>query len=286
VPLAPTPFTALVGCRVPIQQAAMGGVTTPALAAAVAGAGALGMLSGTGMSPAAIAADVEAASGSGVVGVGFLMPFLDRGAVEAAAPAARVVECFYGAPDATLVDAIRAGGALAAWQVGSADEAAAAVDAGCDLVVVQGIEAGGHVRGTVPLVPLLDAVRARVTVPLVAAGGIGDGVRVGTRFLAATEADVHPAYRDALFAAGAEDTELTTAFSLAWPDAPHRVLRSCVTAPGADPSTRSPMPPTQTFAGTVADAALYAGTSVAAVHRVQPAAAIVDELVRDAAAVR
>jgi len=80
-------------------------------------------------------------------------------------------------------------------------------------------------------------------VPVLAAGGIGtgramaaalaagaDGVRVGTRFVAATEAAAHPEYVAALIASQAEDTIYTTAFSRSWPDAPHRVLRSCVKA--------------------------------------------------------
>ena len=84
---------------------------------------------------------------------------------------------------------------------------------------------------------VLDAV----DVPVVAAGGIGnartaaaalaagaDAVRVGTRFVATQEADTHPDYADALVRARAEDTVLTEAFSVMWPDAPHRVLRSCV----------------------------------------------------------
>ncbi|MGH2799044.1 MAG: nitronate monooxygenase [Thermoleophilaceae bacterium] len=66
-------------------------------------------------------------------------------------------------------------GALAAWQVGSAEEATAAVRAGCDFIVVQGREAGGHLRGTAPLLSLLEQVRGEVDVPVVAAGGIGSG---------------------------------------------------------------------------------------------------------------
>ena len=69
------------------------------------------------------------------------------------------------------------GGALAGWQVGSTDEARAAADAGCDLVVAQGVEAGGHVRGTTGLLALLEEVRAAVDVPVVAAGGIATGPR-------------------------------------------------------------------------------------------------------------
>jgi NAD(P)H-dependent flavin oxidoreductase YrpB (nitropropane dioxygenase family) len=57
-----------------------------------------------------------------------------------------------------------------------------------------------------------------------------DGVRVGTRFVGAVESDAHPKYVNALIAARAQDTIYTEAFSTGWPDAPHRVLRSCVKA--------------------------------------------------------
>jgi hypothetical protein len=59
------------------------------------------------------------------------------------------VEFFYGEPDATLVERVHGEGAVAGWQVGSLAEALAAEDAGCDFVVAQGVEAGGHVRGRV-----------------------------------------------------------------------------------------------------------------------------------------
>src|SRR5512140_802701 len=144
-----TPFTRLVGCRAPIQLAAMPGIASPALAAAVAEAGGLGMIGAAGL-PAAVLAASLADLGQrtrGVFGVNFLMPFLDRDVVPLAASAARIVEFFYGEPDPALVDVVHAGGALASWQVGSCEEAVAAASAGCDLVVAQGTEAGGHVRG-------------------------------------------------------------------------------------------------------------------------------------------
>jgi NAD(P)H-dependent flavin oxidoreductase YrpB (nitropropane dioxygenase family) len=163
-------------------------------------------------------------------------------------------------------------------------------------VVVQGHEAGGHVRGTTPLLPLLEEVRTRVDLPLVAAGGIGSGaqvaaalragadaVRIGTRLVATLEADAHPAYVEALVDADARDTVLTEAFAMGWPAAPHRVLRHCVGASDADAARRSPLPPTRGFAGDVASAALYAGTSVEHVTTIAPASAVIDELVRDAA---
>ncbi|MCB1269081.1 MAG: nitronate monooxygenase [Microthrixaceae bacterium] len=294
-PGSPARFTGLVGCRVAIQLAAMGAVSTPALAGAVAGAGGLGMLSGTALPPDELdrqlsSAVAAAAGGGGVVGVGFLMPFLDVTPFEAAAGAAPLVECFYGDPDADLAQRAHDAGALLSWQVGSLDEALRAVDAGCDLVVLQGTEAGGHVRGASGLVDLVSTARPRLEVPVVAAGGIGtparaaellaagaDAVRVGTRFLAATEADVHPGYLAALVAADGDDTTITEAFSGGWPNAPHRVLTSCVTASDADPVTRSVICPTRGFTGDITSAALYAGRSVGAVTGETTAAAIVEE---------
>ena len=203
-----TAFTRLVGCSVPLQQAGMGGAATPELAAAVSAAGGLGMVS-LPMVPAEEVAATVAALANGTtepVGINFLIPFLDVAAVEAAAPHCRVVEFFYGDPQAGLVGRVHEAGALADWQVGSADEAKAAVQAGCDFVVAQGTEAGGHIRGTTGLPALLDEVLAAVEVPVLAAGGIGsaramaaalaagaDGVRVGTRFVATAESGSHPA---------------------------------------------------------------------------------------------
>ena len=309
-----TRFTALVGCAIPIQQAGMGNARRE-LAAAVARAGALGTLGGVMQPAALLAEELEAtiAEGGGPIAVNFLMPFLDREAVEAVAGRARVVEFFYGDPDPGLVRAVRGAGALAAWQVGSAEEAKAAADAGCDFVIAQGVEAGGHVRGTTALLPLLDQVLDVVEVPVVAAGGVGtargmaaaiaagaDAVRVGTRFLAAEEADVHPTYANALIEAGPGDTVLTEAFSVMWPDAPHRVLRASVEAAEKLPDgpvawtrvgdAEMPVPrfgvmcATRETRGHVEAMALYAGESVERIASVEPAGAIVAELVRGAEA--
>ena len=239
----PEAFTGLVGCRVPLQQAGMGGVTTPALAAAVAREGGLGMIAAAGMAADDVVAQMTAArdsAGDGAcIGVNFLMPFLDEEVLEQAAEAANLVEFFYGDPRVDIVDRAHRFGAIAAWQVGSVEEAEEAAGAGCDVIVVQGREAGGHVRGQTSLLPFVEAVRARIDRPIVAAGGIGSGramaaafragadaVRIGTRLVATTEADVHPAYADALVDASNDDTVLTETFAMGWPKAPHRVLRS------------------------------------------------------------
>jgi len=89
-----TAFTDLVGCQVPIQQAGMGGVATPELAAAVADAGGLGMVSMVLQPADAVAAGLYALAKQtrGEVGINFLMPLLDPEAVDAAASRVRVVE--------------------------------------------------------------------------------------------------------------------------------------------------------------------------------------------------
>jgi NAD(P)H-dependent flavin oxidoreductase YrpB (nitropropane dioxygenase family) len=179
-----TRFTELVGCTVPIQQAGMGGASPPELAAAVSEAGALGMVctARPGLSVATLGRLLETTRGltDKPFGVNFLVPptFLERldlQCVEIAARSARVVEFFYGEPDRRLVDMTHAAGALAFWQVGSKAEAIAAAEAGCDLVIAQGVEAGGHVRGTTAMLSLLRDVVDAVDVPVLAAGGIGTG---------------------------------------------------------------------------------------------------------------
>lgn len=299
-----TTFAELVGCRLPIQLASLGGIGTPALAAAVSEAGGLGMIPSPTSAPEAVELVRAArATTSRPMGVGFLCPFVAREAVEAAASSADVVEFFYGDPDAALVALAGSGGARTGWQTGSAAEARAAVAAGCDYVVIQGIEAGGHVRGTQPLDDALAEVVAAVDVPVVAAGGIGtaarvrevlavgaSAVRVGTRFIVAEEANAHRSYVSALIAASSGDTVLTEAFGNGWPDAPHRVLRSAVeaaTVHGDDVVARigtreiprfAPIPPMAAAEGSIEAMALYAGESVDAVTCVQPAAEIVAEL--------
>ena len=308
-----TSFTKLVGVSAPIQLASMPGIATPELVAAVADAGGLGMVGAPLMSAPVLEAVLERLSErtQGAFGVNFLIPFLDPACVPIAARRARVVEFFYGEPDADLVERARKCGALVSWQVGSVAEAAEAERAGCDFIVVQGTEAGGHVRGETSLLPLLSQILDVARVPVVAAGGIATArslagvlacgcgaARIGTRFVAAAESGAHPSYVEALLAASAADTCLTEAFSGLWPNAPHRVLRSAIAAAEAltediigearhaeqvIPIHRfSVIAPNSTTTGHIDAMALYAGESVSNVISVQPAAVIVSELVAGA----
>jgi nitronate monooxygenase/enoyl-[acyl-carrier protein] reductase II len=138
-----------------------------------------------------------------------------------------------------VADAHRAG-TTALAQVGSVDEAVAAAAAGVDAVIAQGVEAGGHVRGTTSLSTLLPAVASAVApLPVIAAGGIATGrglvaaltlgaqaVSMGTRFLCSDEARVDRGYKERVARSRAEDTVLTMLFDVGWPDAAHRVLRN------------------------------------------------------------
>jgi nitronate monooxygenase len=217
---------------------------------------------------------------------------------------------------AGLVARAHAGGCRVLVQAGSVDEALAGVRAGCDAVIAQGVEAGGHVQGSTPLAALIGQVRAAVDVPVIAAGGIADaagvrdamalgaaGVMLGTRFVATVEADVHPEYAARVVAATGADTVHTMLFDGGWPNAAHRVLanstyRRWVDAgcrpPGERPGEGEvlgehegvPIPrysaddPRRATTGDIEAMCLYAGTGVGAVTTVEPAAELVAQLYR------
>lgn len=308
-----TRFTELVGCEIPIQQAPMGLVAPPRLALAVARAGGVGTVSAPiGAEPQALAAQLDTwmDRGAGALAVNFITEQVDPAAVAVAGARARIVDFYWNTPHAKLVDAGHGGGALVNWQVGSLSDAVLAVEAGADIVTVQGREAGGHVRGDTALLPLLTAVLRAVDVPVLAAGGIAepralaavlaagaDGVRIGTRFLATPESGAHPEYVLALLAAGPESTEITDAFAecpmcATLPRA--RALRSAIAAVEAVEGetvgsvgdqqlpARAGMPPHKDVHGRIHAMALYAGSGVEHVTAVRPAADVVRELAEGA----
>ncbi len=211
---------ARLGLALPLLLAPMANVAGGRLAAAVSRAGGLGLIGGGYGDPEWLGAELAAAAPASI-GVGFINWRLDQvpQALDLALAAqARAVLLSFGdiAPYAARIHA--AGAALIA-QVQTVRQARAARDAGADVVVAQGSDAGGHagMRGTLALVPaVVDAV---APLPVVAAGGIADargiaaafmlgacGVMLGTRFYASREALVSSEAKQALLSASGDDT--------------------------------------------------------------------------------
>jgi NAD(P)H-dependent flavin oxidoreductase YrpB (nitropropane dioxygenase family) len=300
-------LTDLLGCELPIQLAPMGCVSVRTeLARAVVAAGGHAVYPALTLPGAALTAQIEELP---ELGINFLVPMMERETLAAVAERARYVDFFLADPDAALVELARANGATVGWQLESGEEARAAEAAGCDLVIAKGWESGGRKRFEGPaLLPLLEEILAAVNLPVIAAGGIAtargvaaalaagaDGVRVGTRFIAAAESDAHPKWIEAILHATANDAVVSVAFNADMPQpGPHRVLRSSIEAAealaaddvgivrlfGAEiPVTRfAPMPPSRESTGAIEAMPFYAGQSAGAVDAVRPAAEIMAEL--------
>ncbi len=211
-----------------------GGLSRHELATAVSDAGGLGTIAVNGADQIRRELRAARALTRRPLAVNLLLPFVRRDWFAAAAEA-DVVVTFWGRPR-------RRTPGLWMHQCGSVVEAHAAHAAGADAVIVQGVEAGGHVRGTITALELLDRVRSALPTgyPLLLAGGIaerGDVRRAleagavaavaGTRFLLSEESRAHPGYVQRLL--DADETILTELFGAGWP-APHRVVPNAATA--------------------------------------------------------
>jgi NAD(P)H-dependent flavin oxidoreductase YrpB (nitropropane dioxygenase family) len=220
-----------------------GGLAGPELAAAVSEAGGLGTI---GILPAELLKQALARAReltSRPIAVNLLLPFTRPEHWEVAAEAEAVVT-FWGQPARRTAKP---------WihQCGSVAEAHAAHVAGADAVIAQGVQAGGHVRGTLPALRLLEQVRAALPgFPVLLAGGVADagdvrtalaagaaGVVSGTRFLLSAESAAHPAYKQRLLAS--DRTVLTELFGFGWP-APHRVVPNAATERWLRADSRGP----------------------------------------------
>jgi NAD(P)H-dependent flavin oxidoreductase YrpB (nitropropane dioxygenase family) len=327
-----TPLCRQLGIDYPIFSVGFGASAIPELAAAVSNAGACGVLGWGGMPPEAVKATAERTRSltKRPFGFNFIIAGLDdpdtsdedrafvhrciSGAIDGGAA---LLVFFWGDPAPFVADA-HARGVKVFLQVGSAGEAAAAALGGTDGVIAQGVEAGGHVRATESLWKVLpECVKAVEPLPVLAAGGIGDGaaivralrrgaqgVSMGTRFLASEEAWAHRSYKERVVASSAGDTVLADIFNADWADAPHRVLRNRIVRDWerrgwTDRGTtigRMRMPWGKVrdwerysasmvmpdFDGDIEDVPMWAGTSVDAVNDIKPAAAIVRDLVQEA----
>ena len=217
-----------LGIAQPLLLAPMANVAGGRLAAAVSRAGGLGLIGGGYGDPEWLGAELAAAE-QAAIGVGFITWRLDqvpRLLDLALAAQPRAVLLSFG-DIAPYVARIHAAGAVLIAQVQSVAQARAARDAGADVIVAQGSDAGGHagMRGTFALVPaVVDAVGS---VPVVAAGGIADGrgiaaafmlgacgVMLGSRFYGSREALTSPQAQQALLSASGDDTVRGAVFDL------------------------------------------------------------------------
>lgn len=221
-----------------------GGLSGHELAASVSDSGGLGTIGF--LPPGDLRRQVLAARqlSDRPLAVNLLLPFARPVHFEAASQADAVVT-FWGRPKRRTPKA---------WihQCGSVDEALAARAAGADAVVTQGVEAGGHVRGSVPAMELLARVREALggNYPVLSAGGVADRSEVqvrlaagaeavvcGTRFLMTDESGAHPSYKARLI--DARQTVVTELFGAGWP-APHRVVPNAATARWLSSNPRGP----------------------------------------------
>jgi NAD(P)H-dependent flavin oxidoreductase YrpB (nitropropane dioxygenase family) len=272
-----TPLCHQLGIAYPIFSAGMGvGMAGPALTAAVSNAGGCGVLGMGGLPAPYIRQQIQhvRALTQKPFGVNLLLPLLQEGQFDACLDEAiPLLVLFWGDPTPYVQEAHRHGTRVFI-QVGSVAEAKAAVGAGVDAIIAQGMEAGGHVRSTIALSTLVPAVVEAVKpVPVIAAGGIANGrgvvaalglgaqaVSMGTRFVASEEAHVHRGYKARIVQSTAEETVYTRLFDVEWPDAAHRVLWNTVieewAAAGGPASGQRP------GEGTVIGTMPVAGTSV------------------------
>jgi enoyl-[acyl-carrier protein] reductase II len=308
-----TRLTDVLEVEHPVMLAGMGGVSYHRLVAAVSEAGGFGCLGAGAMSSDEMVAEIRATQALTTKPFGVdLLTALPAQMLENVelliAEGVPVFVAALGVPR-EVIDLCHRNNVLVVNMCGKVRHAIDAVEAGCDLVVAQGTEAGGHTGqvATMPLVPqIVDAVGEHV--PVAAAGGIfdgrglaaalalgADGVWVGTRFIATPEARSAPGYKDRLLATGEDGTVVSRAFS----GKPMRVVRNETTKHYEDhPDELKPFPEQLMVAasggflhlpegddatGVDPDRECYpAGQGVGAIDTLIPAGDLVREFVSDA----
>lgn len=303
-----TPVCDLLGSTYPIVLAGMGGVARAELVTAVTEAGGFGFLGMVRESPQLIREEIAKVRAATARDFGVnLIPAATKPDLLAAELDACIAEhvpvmALFWDLSADIVKRLRDSGALVVCQVGSLKEAEDAQRAGAQIIVAQGLEAGGHVRGTIPRAALLPHVIKACDVPVLASGGItsgadlaavmaqgAQGAMIGTAFLATAESFSHNYHKQRVVGAKPGATVHTQAFHVNWPKGAYvRVLPNSVTeGQRGDPfsgkreaigkegartiwlfSTDSPL---KSMTGDFEAMALYAGEGAGAIDRIVPA---------------
>lgn len=308
----------ILGIEIPIVSAPLGGAAGPELVAAVCNAGGYGVIPLWGDPVEQVRKGIrrtrDLTDQNFAVNLNMSLDYRDalRACIEEEVHA---VSFFWG-HDVRSIDTAKGAGLVVMSSVGSAAEARMAQEAGADIIVAQGYEAGGHVWGQVSTMALIPAVSDAVNLPILAAGGIADGrgmaaalmlgaagVWVGTRFLASPEAEIHDTYRASVIAAAETDTDWhAELYDGHWPKAPHRTLKNPTyeawrdagcpppgsrpgegeiigTRPGGAEIRRYECyTPRSGTVGQVDEMSMWCGQCAGSVRRVMPAAEIVAEI--------
>lgn len=224
-----TPITTMLGIEHPVLLAGMGGVSYAEVCAAVSAAGGFGSLGMAGISPRGIAEQMARVKDltDKPFGVDLLtaQPESLTASVDVIIKGgAKAFIAGLGVPVA-IVTELKQAGVIVMCMAGNVRHAVKAVEAGCDVVIAQGTEAGGH-TGSVASVALWPQVVDAVPVPVIAAGGLFDGrglaaalafgcagVWMGTRFIASTEAHAGQPYKDAILKMSESDTVISRVFT-------------------------------------------------------------------------
>jgi len=310
-----TRLTEFLGIEHPILLAPMAEVSGGRLAAAVTAAGGLGLIGGGYGDAGWLQRQFDEAQGAGV-GVGFITWSLARNPEPLDAALARqpaTIMLSFGDP-MEFADRIHAANVPLTVQVQTLEQARRALDAGAEVIVAQGGEAGGHgmnSRSTFTFVPeIVDLVAKHSPSTLVvAAGGVADGrglaaalalgadgVLVGTRLWTSTEALVTPEAQQRAVGASGDDTSRTRVYDIVRQrDWPGEYDLRLVTNPlieawhGNESELRARLPEAvSAFKKAVAEQDFnvvtpIVGEAISLVHDVRPAADIVRDMVGDAA---
>jgi enoyl-[acyl-carrier protein] reductase II len=224
-----TPICDMLGVEHPILLAGMGGVSYAEVCAAVSEAGGFGSLGMAGQSPGFIREQMRRVKE--LTGKPFGVDLLSAQPETLTASVDVIIEegatafiAGLGVPT-PIIDKLKAAGILVMSMCGSVRHAVKAAEAGCDVVIAQGTEGGGH-TGSVASVALWPQVVDAVDIPVIAAGGLFDGrglaaalafgcqgVWMGTRFIASVEAHAGQPYKDAIVGMSESDTVVSRAFT-------------------------------------------------------------------------
>jgi enoyl-[acyl-carrier protein] reductase II len=224
-----TPICDLLGVEHPVLLAGMGGVSYAEVCAAVSEAGGFGSLGMAGLPPQFIADQMKRVKDltDKPFGVDLLtaQPETLTASVDVIIKGgARAFIAGLGVPVAIITE-LKAAGVVVMCMAGNVKHAVKAAEAGCDVIIAQGTEGGGH-TGSVASVALWPQVVDAVPIPVVAAGGLFDGrglaaalafgcvgVWMGTRFIASVEAHAGQAYKDAIVGMNESDTVVSKVFT-------------------------------------------------------------------------